>query len=367
MNGPSILDLYRNRLREDIVEGAKEFPRCEPINISPWLAMSLMQKAIRRGRDDLALKGAATLLEDSPDRLWRRLCITAYEDIGVADFDAVALVTAALKGKRWRAGAGGDWAVASHLIRRMCRSVKCRAADDLLVVCERHPDFEYARLDLTFKPVPELLDRVASKVALPERGLALWYAVGTYRCRSSLLRERRGDPQAVLDALCQRGYPETVVEVCREGLRKSGEILPPFLILLRQAVRRVARHTEPDDLPDEEMAGGVPCWAFDMFVRQGNQAMARFLKTGCETVRWLDDHYPDRGRNRFLGGMVFRVEGGLVDRRLRWGMGDRLRRMSDLESRGLDPKDMEEGLHLLRRDLPLLHEARRGVAGSNFR
>jgi hypothetical protein len=50
------------------------------MNASPWVAMSAMQKAIRRGREDLALSGAATLLRDAPDKLWRRLGCIAYED-----------------------------------------------------------------------------------------------------------------------------------------------------------------------------------------------------------------------------------------------------------------------------------------------
>src|ERR1700722_11487997 len=65
----------------------------QPFDISPWLAMSLMQKAIRRGRAAIALRAAATLLRDSPDRLWRRCGVTAFEDIGVADLDVVAEVT----------------------------------------------------------------------------------------------------------------------------------------------------------------------------------------------------------------------------------------------------------------------------------
>jgi replication-associated recombination protein RarA len=55
--------------------------------------MSLMQKAIRRGRKDLALQAAATLLDGSPERLWRRLGCTAFEDIGIGNLDTVAIVT----------------------------------------------------------------------------------------------------------------------------------------------------------------------------------------------------------------------------------------------------------------------------------
>jgi hypothetical protein len=91
-----------------------------------------MQKAIRRGQEEIALRAAATLLRDSPDRLWRRCGVTAFEDIGVADLEVVAEVAAALAGKTYRAQLGGQWQVASTIVTRMARATKCRAADDLL-------------------------------------------------------------------------------------------------------------------------------------------------------------------------------------------------------------------------------------------
>jgi hypothetical protein len=102
MNGSHILDHFRHDLAKAICEQSGPPPEYPPLNVSPWLAMSLMQKAIRRGRPEFALRAAATLLRESPNSLWRRLCVTAYEDIGVADFETVALVTAAMAGKRWR-------------------------------------------------------------------------------------------------------------------------------------------------------------------------------------------------------------------------------------------------------------------------
>ncbi len=367
MNGPHILQHYRDQLADEVLVRNGERPDFASLDINPWLAMSLMQKAIRRGREDLALRAAATLLRDSPERLWRRIGITAYEDIGVADFEAVAIVTAALKGKAWRAKIGGEWVVASYLVHRLSSASKCRAADDLLYVSEFHSAFDHARLELTFKPIPVLLDRIVGRGALPERALALWFAVGTDRCRSEGLRKRKGDPNGVLDALCERGFPDTIVEVCREGLRKSGEILAPFLILLSTEARGLTRHSQPDDLPEEELIGTVPGWAYDMHVREGNQAMRLFLETKCETTRWFAHHLPGQGCARFLGGMLFRVESGLVDRRLRWEVGDQLLQMADLEVCGLPSQVMAEGLQFLRKDLPKLNEARRHVAGSNSR
>jgi hypothetical protein len=334
--------------------------------------MSLLQKAIRRDRVDLALGSAARLLEISPERLWRRLAVTAFEDLGVADIDTVALVMAGLTGKVWRAAHGGDWAVASILVERMCAAPKCRAADDLAYyVCEQHPDLASARASLAQLPAEQLLDQAATRAALPERALALWYAVGTVRCRSTVLPRRASDPQAAFDGLCERGYPEAVAEVCREGLKKGAEVLAPFTLLLWREAQRSAshpgHHVEPDDLPEEDMIGIVPSWAYDMHVREGNRAMARFLETDSETTRWASDRVPRGQRVRLLGWLLFAVESSLVTRRLKWDTGNELRRMAEIECQGLDPEQAVLGLRLLRQDLPILNQARRHVANSNPR
>jgi hypothetical protein len=59
MNGPVILHLARQQLADEIV--AYRAPAPAPLKISPWLAMSLLQKAIRRGE-----------IEFPTPRTWRR-------------------------------------------------------------------------------------------------------------------------------------------------------------------------------------------------------------------------------------------------------------------------------------------------------
>jgi hypothetical protein len=93
MTEPDSIGTARNQLRDAIAEFQP--PPCIPLQTSPWIAMSLLQKALRRGRKDLALRAAATLLIVAPDKLWRRLGCVAFEDIGVGDLNTVALVTAA--------------------------------------------------------------------------------------------------------------------------------------------------------------------------------------------------------------------------------------------------------------------------------
>ena len=58
-------------------------PFTPPLAINPWQAMSLLQKAVRRGQLDLALGATSTLLDSAPDRFWRRTGVIAFEDVGV--------------------------------------------------------------------------------------------------------------------------------------------------------------------------------------------------------------------------------------------------------------------------------------------
>ena len=43
----------------------------DPIRTTPWIAVSLLQKAIRRGEIDHALGAAVTLLRDDPQQIGR--------------------------------------------------------------------------------------------------------------------------------------------------------------------------------------------------------------------------------------------------------------------------------------------------------
>jgi hypothetical protein len=192
MNKLDILNIARQRL-SDFASHFKA-PVTDPLNISPWIAMSLLQKAIRRGEKQLALRAAATLLHKSPERLWRRLGCIAFEDIGVGDLHTVALVTAAMAGKRIRAELGGEWVIGGFLTSRMSEVAKCRAADDLLMAVESHPDFEAVRLAFPFRGTDDLI-RIATGTGVPPiRALATWFAIGTDRRPSSRLSWRQGRP-----------------------------------------------------------------------------------------------------------------------------------------------------------------------------
>jgi hypothetical protein len=361
MNGPEILHLMRHDLQGAVARQGKP-PTPRPMDASPWVAMSVLQKAIRRGREDLALSAATTLLRDAPDKLWRRIGCIAFEDIGVASLEAVGLATVALAGKRHRTALGGEWAVASCVVAELSRASKCRVADDLLMACELHPAYADARAQLPRLSTRALIEIATGQGPVHGRALALWYAIGTDRDRSTLVR-RRGDPRVVFDQLCEAGWPHAAVEVAREGFRRTSVILCPLVALLASEPRQAAQ-IGSDDLSAEDMIGDVPAWALDVYTREGRAGFARFLQTDAPAARWVQRNVRQARRVSFLGHVVFRVEGGLVANRVRWPLAEELRRQVDVECSGPECSDATEILELMRNDIPRLNEARAAVMGA---
>ena len=359
MNAPIILDEIRQRLADEL--SAYREPISAPLHISPWVSMSLLQKAIRRAETELALRAAATLLRDAPERLWRRCGAIAFEDIGVGDLETVSLVTAALAGKRFRATIGGEWKVASFVVDRMAMARKCRAADDLLLTADAHPLYREARSELATQTTANLIRIATGGAALPLRGLATWFAVGTHPRQTRHLRPRRGEPATLFDGLSEAGFPSATVDVAREGFRKIGEPLCPFVALLAEEPGSEGFTVQDDVMLSENMIGEVPGWALDVYTREGREALKTFLERDCEAARWVRDHVPGGQRVNFLGTVVFRVEGGLVRRRARWPIGDELRRLVDVECHGPSCSDATEILQLMRNDIGLLNEERAHV------
>lgn len=354
MNGPIILNEARTRLAKLVECANPTIP--DKLEVSPWVSMSLLQKAIRRGELVLAQKAAATLLQIAPAKLWRRLGAIAFEDIGIASFDALFSTTCALAGKRLRSQWGGEWRTAITLVRLLSEAPKCRAADDLLIVAERHPRYQRARQQLSEKSLGELIRIATSRADWPVRAIAAWFAIGTDRRPSPFLEKRRGDPAALFHALRELGYPHTVAAISWEGFRRIGEVLCPFVAMLAAEACTIPGELQSDDLPPEISIRGVPSWAYDTYSREGRHALQNFLRTDAPAAKWVHQHVSRERSVAFLGDVVFRLEGGLVKNRLSWPTGCLLRMLADGECYG--PPEIFE---LMRFDLPRLNEERANV------
>ena len=337
-------------------------PEPQPLAITEWLAMSLLQKSIRRGDTGYALRAAATLLRDAPDRLWKRLAVAVFEDIGLGSLDLIAPVLMATSGKGIRRALGGDWPVASAIVERMAAARKCRAADDLLMTAISHPRYEGDRLGLPYRTQRELMEIVSGDGDLISRAVALFYATGTDRCPVPTMRTRKGCIPYTVEVMEQTGFPFCVGEIVRGGISRMREPLPIFVFLLSRNVPPRSTGYEPTEKDDAialtEMVGDVPGWAIDWYTRPGRAAMRAFLKLDTATGRWLTTNVAPRDRAEVLGGLVFRTEGGLMRRRLQWPTGQYLRKLMEAEAVGCGITDASELLDLLRNDLPLLNKER---------
>ena len=117
----------------------------------------------------------------------------------------------------------------------------------------------------------------------------------------------------MFDYLCEAGWPHSVVEVAREGFRRTGEILSSLVALLSCGPPQATR-IESDELPPETMIGDVLSWALDVYSQGRWAALARFLETDAPAARRVRGSIRPARRVSFLAHIVFRVEGGLVVR-----------------------------------------------------
>ena len=351
-----ILNSFRNELASNRARFTP--PPVEPMPVSVWVAASLLQKAIRRGRSDLAIAAAATLAVNDPDRLWRRLGGIAFEDVGLADPCNVGLVSAVLAGKRIRADLGGEWRVASWLVQRLCAAPKSRATDDLLMATETLPALIDQRQALAGLTHDQLRRLVLGTGNLHERALALIFLAGTYARPNPHFRPRRGEPVLAFDVLDELGVAPTIIEISREGYRRTQEALCLLLPLLAGERDDDAPTFADDPLPPESMAGPMPGWAFDAYSREGKGALRQFLATQAGLATWTRRHLPPGQRLPFLARVVFHVEGGLLVNRRRTALSDQLRRINEEEASGVPPEAMPEAMALMRDDLPILDAIR---------
>jgi hypothetical protein len=334
-------------------------PLAPPLPISAWMAMSLLQKAVRRGEKAWGLAAAATLLIDAPDKLWRRLAGIAAEDVGLSDICATGAMVGMMSGKRMRASLGGEWTVAAWLTERLCEAPKSRASDDLLMSVQLLPSLQGERERLADLSNHHLRLILLSTDNLHVRALALLYLAGTAGKPVDHLASRRGEPALAFDVLDEVGTPLTVLELAREGYRVSREPLWLLMALLAAEQGGFGCEAETDDkMPPQTMTGAVPGWAVDSFTREGKFAISRFLHGASPYTRWLQAHV-ERSRQRTVTARaLFHIEGGLLRKRCISALNDSLRATNERECLGLPLDLAEDALRLLRDDLPRLDAIR---------
>jgi hypothetical protein len=348
---------------------AEKLTRPDPLPTDRYVALSALQKAIRRGEEDLALTAAMNLMIGGPQAIWRRLAIIAFEDIGVANIDVVGWATVVIGDRELRARLGGEWKVMEFLVRALCRSAKNRATDELTYLIEHSPALADVRDEL---PGLSLRWRIAAatdtRSCISVRALATWFSIGTDRITSSALAPVPGCLENTFGALRDAGCPGTAVEIGRMGLKRTGCILAAMLPSLYW-LRGTGEYSVEDDLIlPETKIGPVPSWVFDMHTRSGLAAFGLYRRRSARMRAYLTEHAdPSANLTRLIGYLVFAIESGLLRKRMIWPEGVRLRMAADLVQPGLPPEVVPDAFAILRDEIDLLNRCRAEAAPDYLR
>lgn len=113
-----------------------------------WLLSSAVQKLIRRGRAEQAVKTALALHALDPAYLPRRLPIVAFEDISIGDLGVCFDILHVFGRQRFAANTSEieQRQILANLVHRLARSVKSRSACDILCLAYADPGLPDARL-----------------------------------------------------------------------------------------------------------------------------------------------------------------------------------------------------------------------------
>jgi hypothetical protein len=328
-----------------------------------WIALSSLQKSIRRGAVEPATAAANTLWSE-PTRLLDRLLVIGLEDVGVGDPGALREIIELTTDRTWRRELPDKGrAVTLGLVERMCAATKSRFADEILAIAQLEPALGQARTELAVASTEQLADSIATSDDIGVRALASWFLAGTARYPMDDVPRRQGNPAAVWEAARELGVPADWLHLLDRAARR----MPwPLAVLLPLAYVSKANGT-PTQLAQAtsfEAWHGIPLFALDQFTRRGRVAIGRWVAACRELQEILQAAAPKPAWPKITRYAVFAVESQVCDRHLMWAeQREVLRRsmLAELTGRGLAAEYMEPLLACATANLPALNERRREV------
>jgi hypothetical protein len=328
-----------------------------------WIALSSLQKSIRRGAIEPAT-AAAEVLWSEPSRLLDRLLVISLEDIGVGDPEVLQEVIELTTDRTWRRKLPDKGrAVTLGMVERMCTATKSRFADEILAIAALEPALGPARAELAMASTEQLAGYCATSGDIGVRALASWFLAGTARYPMDDVPRRLGDLAALWEAAGALGVPADWLDLLNRAARR----MPwPLAVLLPLAYVSKAngKPTQLAQAAPFETWRGVPLFALDQFTRRGRVAIGRWF-AGCrELQEILQAAAPRPAWPKIIRYVVFAVESQVCDRHLMWAeQRDVLRRsmLAELTGRRLHPEAMDALLACAKANLPGLNDHRRQV------
>jgi hypothetical protein len=296
------------------------------LKIDPWAASSLLQKAIRRGEAELAKEAAAILHRHRGVAVFRRLCMIAFEDIGIGDIDLLQDVTRFATDKTLREILGPDGELIDSLCSRMAQATKDRSADYLYCAATKLETAIAEQSELRDLPMDRLLG-IASNEELPltRRAVAALLMCTDSGRTGPLLN--LGRVSKFLDTFAVKPVPlhDAVLQIARARAHPFCLMLP----LIWSRWWRVADKVQiaDDEIPDCDTIDGIPLYTFDKHTSLGKRAIARFARENNLVADALRNWVPARSAVDVAEIAAFYADAAPVVRRLQWATGSLLSQM----------------------------------------
>lgn len=301
-------------------------------HFDPWLASSLLQKAIRRSVTELAEQAAASLYRLRGSATWRRFLVIAIEDVGIGCIDTVKEVVAVCSDREYRGRLSSDQDAAQYLARRMASAPKDRSADLLMSAIRHHPALEATR-----KAVEALTpDGRRSWAADPSRSL---YERATAAWPLNGLRYNAGELGPLLTVFSDLGAPQGLIESVAKAESRTRE---PFCALLPllwlTAASETSVETAVDFIPVTRTVRAVPLWTLDFHTRAGRVAIQRFTREN-EVVRQALRQSVSHNRNTEAAYLAaFYTDAALCKLSLDWSL------RAEIEQFGMEADFVHSGV-----------------------
>jgi len=340
---------------------AQDITRPRPLLCDSFIARSVLQKAIRRGDCELSLRAASTLMTQNSAVIWRRLLVTALEDLGIHEFTLLVKIAAAVERRKFGHRSADEWALIAQLIRDCCSGTRCQAANDLHNIAISAVEYDSQKYALAELGWDGLVSVAAdSSTHLVHRYIAILTAMGASHA-PWIHHSRLGSMEMLLAAIAPNIRSE-VRAVYGWAFRKSGLALAPGSLLITSAIGGlgVSPPTSDDVLPLTNWAHDVPCFALDQYTRVGRLAIKDLTNQSATWRAFAEANciFPAQQLSA-AGELIFRLERAAVSRRSSWGLARDLAEQSRLIGCHLPPELVEEGSAIILSELPQLDEARK--------
>lgn len=288
------------------------------IPLDPWVASSLLQKAIRRGATDHALRAAHEFHRHRGSGIWRRLALIAFEDIGIGDLELVQRITMLAADHAYRESFGHERELIEAVVTRMAATPKDRSADYLICTAHDGRDVDAFRDDSRSRPRAERAAIAADAfTSLEKRAVAACTAVEIgYGTKFSA-----GEPLLeLLDAFMHTGLQPSVIETVLVGARLTREPMTLMLLVVASAIRQLGLNTSvtEDEPPRVRLCGDVPTYALDKHTALGKAAISRMVVENRRVSEVISAHVPDFRAVAVAGVAAYYADASPVLRRVDW-------------------------------------------------